>query len=384
MYLISGNKEECCACSACQQVCHVGAIQMVKDEEGFFFPSKNSAICVNCGKCEKVCAFTGNQALKSPLNIYAGYLKDIEQRTRSSSGGLFYAIASDIINRGGTVVGATLTPDMQVCHKIVTSLTDLELLRGSKYVQSAMGDSFRIIKQLLKDGVLVYFVGTGCQVDGLKSYLGQDFENLLTSDLICHGVPSQDIFDNHIKYLEEKYKGKVVSYEFRDNHAWSVCESVITVDSKKHEKHVSLTYNLSPFLYSFMQSLTFRLSCYKCPYAQPQRTGDITLADFWGAKQLFPSLTSDYGVSMAIVNTSKGLETLERIKSKIDLCDSNLRDAIANNANLSNPTKKPPLRDYIFQILENKGYKYVAKRYFRPNLYLLRKLKFVCKSVLNM
>ena len=146
MYLISGNKEECCACSACQQVCHVGAIQMVKDEEGFFFPSKNSAICVNCGKCEKVCAFTGNQALKSPLNIYAGYLKDIEQRTRSSSGGLFYAIASDIINRGGTVVGATLTPDMQVCHKIVTSLTDLELLRGSKYVQSAMGDSFRIIK----------------------------------------------------------------------------------------------------------------------------------------------------------------------------------------------------------------------------------------------
>lgn len=383
MYLISGKKEECCACSACQQICHLNAISMMQDDEGFLYPIKNKDVCINCGKCEKVCAFTGKHLFNNPLKVQAGYLKDIEQRKRSSSGGLFYAIASDIIDRGGVVIGATLTPNMQVCHKIVTTLDDLEMLRGSKYVQSTMGDSFRIIKQLLNEGKLVYFVGTGCQVDGLKSYLGKNYENLLTSDLICHGVPPQDLFDKHIKYLEEKYGGKAISYEFRDNRAWGGCESVVIKDSKRQKKHVVPTYNLSPYLYSFMQSFTFRLSCYKCPYAKPHRTGDMTLADFWGAKQLFPDLTSDYGVSMILVNTSKGVETIERLKSKIELRDSNLSDAIINNGNLANPTRKPPLRDNIYQIIENKGYKYASQKYFRPRFYRLRQMKHFIRKLLR-
>lgn len=383
MYLISGKKDECCACSACQQVCHVNAINMKKDEEGFLYPVKNMDICVNCGQCEKVCAFIKSHVSENPLKIYAGYIKDIGQRKRSSSGGLFYAIASDIIDRGGAVVGATLTPDMQVCHKVVTTLDDLETLRGSKYVQSAMENSFRIIKKLLSEDKPVYFVGTGCQVDGLKSYLGKSYENLLTSDLICHGVPPQDLFDKHIKYLEAKYGGKVISYEFRDNRAWGGCESVFTKNSKRQKKHVVPTYNLSPYLYSFMQSFTLRHSCYKCPYAKPQRTGDTTLADFWGAKQLFPDLTPDYGVSMILVNTAKGMETVERLKSKIELRDSNLSDAIAQNSNLANPTKKPLLRDNIFQIIENKGYKYAAKKYFRPKLYHFRQLKHFVRKLLR-
>lgn len=381
MYLVSGKKEECCACSACQQICHVDAISMKQDDEGFLYPVKNMDICVNCGNCEKVCAFAGNHKLKDPLEVKAGYVKDISQRQRSSSGGLFYVIASDIIARGGVVVGATLTADMQIHHKIVSTLDELETLRGSKYVQSAMNDCFRIIKQLLKEGKLVYFVGTGCQVDGLKSYLRKDYDNLLTSDLICHGVPSQDLFDKHIKYLEAKYKGKVVAYEFRNNRSWSGCESVVTSDSHAQKRHILPTYNLSPFLYSFMQGLTCRRSCYVCPYARPQRSGDITLADFWGAQQLFPTLTADYGVSMVLVNTSKGQEVLGRLNDKVNLCDSSLAIAVANNRNLVHPTMKPLLRNSVFQILEKHGYEYVARRYFRPRLYWLRRFKHWVKRI---
>ena len=381
MYLVSGKKEECCACSACQQICHVDAISMKQDEEGFLYPVKNTDICVNCGNCKKVCAFTEKHKLKNPLEVKAGYIKDISQRQRSSSGGLFYVIASDIIDRGVVVVGATLTEDMQVHHNIVSTLDDLETLRGSKYVQSAMDDSFRIIKRLLKEGKLIYFVGTGCQVDGLKSYLKADYENLLTSDLICHGVPSQDLFDKHIKYLETKYKGKVISYEFRNNRSWEVCESVITLNSHTLKRHILPSYNLSPFLYSFMQGFTYRSSCYACPYARPQRSGDITLADFWGAKQLFPTLMADYGVSMVLVNTSKGEEILERLHDKVNLCDSSLDIAVANNRNLAHPTMKPLFRDSVFQILEKKGYEYVARKYFRPRLYWLRRFKHWVKRI---
>ena len=383
MYLVSGKKEECCACSACQQICHVDAISMKQDEEGFLYPVKNTDICVNCGNCEKVCAFVKKYELKNPLEVKAGYIKDISQRQRSSSGGLFYVIASDIIDQGGVVVGATLTEDMQVHHKIVSTLDELETLRGSKYVQSAMEDSFRIIKRLLKEGKHIYFVGTGCQVNGLKSYLRRDYENLLTSDLICHGVPSQDLFDKHIKYLEAKYKGKVISYEFRNNRSWSVCESVVITDSHTQKRHIlpPYNYNLSPFLYAFMQGLTYRSSCYACPYTRPQRSGDITLADFWGAQQLFPTLTADYGVSMILVNTSKGKSVLDQLKDKVTLCDSNLAVAIANNWNLAHQTMKPLFRDSVFQMLEKKGYEYVARRYFRPRWYWLRRFKHWVKRI---
>ena len=207
MYFKTLAKSECCACTACEQACPVNAISFTKDEEGFLYPAINKDKCIDCGLCERVCPVEHpNYSNTETPEVYAAMVKEVEQRKKSSSGGMFYAIASWILNQGGKVYGATMDEKHQVKHISVDNLEDLDLLRGSKYVQSDLQQVFADIKKELKAGRWCYFVGTGCQVAGLKSFLRKDYDTLLTSDLVCHGVPSQWLFDQHIKYLEEKYK----------------------------------------------------------------------------------------------------------------------------------------------------------------------------------
>lgn len=221
MYLISYIKDECSGCTACEQVCNIHAITMQPDKEGFFYPVKNLDKCTNCGLCEQVCKFTNPfYSLEKPL-VFAAYMKDIQERKKSSSGGTFYAIAKDIINNGGVVFGAVMDENLNVHHSCAQTIDELQALRGSKYVQSDLQDCYSKIKGFLKSSRLVYFTGTPCQVAGLKGYLRKDYPTLLTSDLVCHGVPSQSLFDKHIEYLKNKYSSSNISnYQFRNNEAW--------------------------------------------------------------------------------------------------------------------------------------------------------------------
>ena len=200
MYLKTLDKYECCGCTACEQVCAKGAISMVQDIEGFTYPVIGKDLCIDCGLCEKVCAFAQPQYANSKIPaVYATHLKKIEERKKSSSGGIFYAIATWVIAQGGVVYGAAFDKDMQLSHIGVGNLEDLEKLRGSKYLQSAMGNTYKEVRQLLKQGRWIYFTGTGCQVAGLKAFLRKEYTTLVTSDLVCHGVPSQNLFDMHIE-----------------------------------------------------------------------------------------------------------------------------------------------------------------------------------------
>lgn len=370
MYFKTLAKSECCACTACEQACPVKAISFTKDEEGFLYPTINKDKCIDCGLCERVCPVEHpNYCNTETPEVYAAMVKDVKQRKKSSSGGMFYAIASWILNLGGKVYGATMDENHQVKHIGVDNFEDLNMLRGSKYVQSDVQQVFADIKKELKAGRWCYFVGTGCQVAGLRSFLRKDYDTLLTSDLVCHGAPSQWLFDQHIKYLEDKYKGKVSNYHFRNNEGWGGCEIFDLTNHKgKTKRYKFPSYDLSPYLYSFMYGMTSRYSCYECPFARIPRQGDITLADYWGVKEFFPEMDRTNGVSLILLNTGRGEQIFQKVKDCCEIRKSTVADGAKYNGNLVHVSKKSEIRDGIYAQIKDRRYESLACKEFKsPN-----------------
>lgn len=378
MYFQSLSKYECCACSACVHACPKKCISLTPDEEGFYYPQINKNVCINCGICKKTCPVEHPAYNNTPSpRVYAALINDEKERKKSSSGGMFYAIACWIIEQGGVVYGATMDEHLQVYHIGVETKENLSLLRGSKYVQSALNDIYIEIKKNLQNGKWCYFVGTPCQVAGLKAFLRKDYPKLLTSDLVCHGVPSQWLFDQHIAYLEKKYNGKVSNYQFRDNEKWGVCEifNLTNPNGKvKSIKHPS--YVLSPFLYSFMYAMTYRFSCYDCKFAKIPRQGDITLADYWGVKNFFPDININSGVSLILSNSEKGDAILTNIGDRVELRKSSIDDGAKFNGNLVNISKKHNYRDIAYTIVKKDGYRIAASSIFKNPHSLRDKIKY--------
>ena len=363
MFFKTNNKSECCACTACVNSCPKSCIKMIQDEEGFAYPEIDKNSCVNCHLCEKVCPVEHpDYSNNDKPDVYAVLLKDVEERKKSSSGGAFFAIATFVLNNNGVVIGATMDEMHQVRHIMVESLDELFRLRGSKYVQSELGFIFAQVKDVLTKDKWCYFVGTGCQVAGLKAYLKKDYPKLITSDIVCHGVPSQALFDKHIKYLEDRYHDKVVNYYFRDNESWGGCE-ICEFKNRKPLKNPS--YELSPFLYSFMYGMTFRQSCYNCKFACVPRQGDITLADYWGVKEFFPDIDESHGVSLVLVNTQLGKTVWEIIKNAFEYYSSSISDGAKYNGNLVKVASKPAIRDDIYKQIEVLGYHRIAESTFK-------------------
>ena len=386
-YFTTLEKKDCCACSACVHSCPVQAIRFEKDEEGFDYPNIDESKCIHCGLCEKVCPVSHPQYDNSiEPDVYAALLKNVEERKRSSSGGLFYAIASWVIAQGGVVFGACINEQNQVMHISADNEQDLQKLRGSKYVQSALNDIFKQVKENLQADRWCYFVGTGCQVAGLKSYLRKEYDKLITSDLVCHGVPSQWLFDQHVAYLEKKYRGKVTNYKFRNNEIGGGCEIFNLTNHKGKVKTViNPSYNLSPYLYSFMYAMTYRYSCYDCKFATVPRQGDITLADYWGSKEFFPQMDNSKGISLCLVNTEQGKRVWNAIKTKCEYEVSNVDDAAKYNGNLVKASIAHPCRPTIYNNIKNNGYEIVAKNEFRiKNYYKVRFFSWISHSPLLM
>lgn len=377
MYFHTLDKKECCGCTACLSACPRQCISMERDEEGFLYPMIDKAQCVNCGLCEKVCPMNHPVYENKTQAVYAAYIRDEQQRMKSTSGGIFYAIARWIIEQGGIVYGAAFDDDFKLKHIGVDSLGKLQKLRGSKYLQSDLGNVFCEIKEHLTKNRWVYFVGVGCQVAGLHSFLRKKYKTLITSDLVCHGVPSQLMFDWHLNYLRAKEKAEITSYSFRDCEGWGGCEtysySSLVQDRKGTRKLHS--YSLSPYLYSFMCAYTSRYSCYDCKFARIPRQGDVTLADYWGASNYFPELDCTKGVSLVLINNKIGNEIWDAIKCYLEYRSSCVDDAAIKNGNLIHGTKMPEFRKSCYTLINQKGYQWVAEHEFRVPHYWLIKLK---------
>lgn len=322
----------CTGCEACANKCPKGCISMVENAEGFLFPKINQKQCVGCNLCEKACPVLNPVSIhktEADVKVYALIHKDEEVRSASSSGGAFSAIAEYVLEQGGVVFGAAFDENFDVEHIGVEKKEDLAKLRGSKYVQSRIGDTYKKAKEYLQEGRLVFFTGTACQTSGLIGYLGQNYDNLITQDLICHGVPSPLAWRKYIQFRERLEKSKTEHVFFRDKsfgwHNWHIAFKFKNGTQYKQNQRDDM------MIAAFLRGKCSRKSCYECKFKQKCRLADITLADYWGIEKIAPELDDDKGISSIYINSEKGQRILNAISDRVFLCEMDLDVAVAHN-----------------------------------------------------
>ncbi len=308
------NKELCTGCTACMAACPQGCICMREDAEGFEFPQIDEAKCVSCGKCAKVCPVMHlqKQTASAPM-AYAAQNRQEQIRMSSSSGGVFTLLAELVIAKGGVVFGAALTEQCELRHIAVETLADLEKLRGSKYLQSRMGDAYRQARAFLRQGRPVLFTGTACQIAGLKAFLGRDYEQLLCQDIVCYGVPSPGVWRRYIDELQAKEGRKLCGVNFRNKSTGWRTYSVTYRFEDGTERTVPSAND--PFLRGFLDNLYLRQSCENCRSKNSQ--ADITIGDCWGLERIAPEMDDERGTSVVLIHTPKGAQAFEAIKDRL-------------------------------------------------------------------
>lgn len=313
---------------------------MREDEEGFLYPEVDDSRCTKCGICAGKCqVITGTEQFRNePFLCYGLIAKDRELLFESSSGGAFGIFAKTILNQNGIVFGAAFGDRLFVHHTAVLSHEDLHILHGSKYVESDTADSFSKAKQLLDSGRHVLYSGTPCQIAGLRVFLGKEYDNLLTLDLICHGVPSFKLFRKYLDWLEEKYKSSVVKYGFRDKSVHPLGAIKIEFQNGRIVKRNNLC---DPYGTAFARWETYRESCYTCPFANLYRVSDITIGDFWGIENSYPNFDGTNGVSIVLLNTNKGKAFFENIKDECKYITVKKSEIVPYNPCLNRPENRP-------------------------------------------
>ena len=315
------DKHDCCGCAACAQACPKQCITMQADSEGFLYPKVDGSLCIDCGLCEKVCHELHSYDEHRPQQVLAVVNKDEEVRMHSSSGGIFYILASKVIAEGGVVFGARFDNDWQVVIDYAETMDGIKAFMGSKYVQARTGTAFRDARRLLQDGRKVLFTGTPCQIAALRHYLRKDYENLTTVDFVCHGTPSPKVWQ---KYLDEVIKAgqRISSVEFRNKKkGWK--QFCFHLQYNEDDATVSM---LSPagknhFMKAFLKDVILRPSCYACKAKEGRSNSDLTIADFWGIEKVFPDMDDNKGTGMVFINTDKGAATLDYDKMTTRMTD---------------------------------------------------------------
>lgn len=343
------DKYNCCGCNACVQKCPKSCISMFEDEEGFLYPKVDFNKCVDCHLCEKVCPCLniGNEC--KPIVCYAARNLNEDIRKVSSSGGIFTAIAEKIIADGGVVFGACFDNNWQVTHGVVESTEDLSVFRGSKYVQSNIGDAFKYVETFLNKDRTVLFSGTPCQISGLNLFLRKKFENLLTVEVACHGVPSPKIWREYLKSMKLKdigsisYKDKVSGWR---DYSFSVRDSnggLIYSEKASDNK----------YMIAFLRNLTIRPSCFRCPAKVGKSHADITLADYWGIENVVPQMDDDRGTSFICVNTEKGNSVVNQLN--LQLVQTSYLQSVKYNPCILRSTSEPKDRKLFWNGYQESG-----------------------------
>lgn len=364
------DRDRCCGCKLCMHVCPTGAISFATDQTGAPYPVIDETKCIDCKKCEKMCPV--NRSLKNgEPTCFAAVHKNRERLSQSASGGVFAALAESVLKNGGVVYGAAMHSDetllLRVVHERVDSLKELPRLQRSKYVQSDMEGIYAALAADLHTGRMVFFSGTPCQVAAVKSFCGER-DNLLLADIICHGVPSQQLFSDYLKTLSKRQK--VTDFLFRTKESgWGLCAKAITIDRKGKRRERRIPCNISSYYKMFLRCETYRSSCYTCPYATQERVGDLTMGDFWGVEKSADTFAEckkqrielTEGISCVLVNSEKGrvyLENADLIRIVTDFA------AVSReNGQLTHPSPCPASRECIFATYEKQGYSALEKEF---------------------
>ena len=316
--------DECCGCTACFASCPTKAITMQPDEvEGFLYPLVDEDKCIDCGKCLRVCKDV--RPYQEVQKIFACWSKDDNLRARSSSGGVFSLLAEKILSEGGAVCAVGYSDDCKEClHKIVFTPDGLDDLRRAKFVQSKKYNVFQRIKGLIGGGRTVLFCGTPCEVGGLKQFLGKEYDNLITCDIICGCVSSPMVYRTYIEFLNEKYKAKVVSVNFKDKRkGWRGKAIAVKFDNGTEYYNSILD---DDYCVSFHSRYNIRPSCFNCKYGNLKRTADITLGDFWAIEKFNEAFDDNKGTSFILTSSQKGCCLVESLDAEVHPMDLNLKD----------------------------------------------------------
>ena len=360
------NKTDCCGCTACANICPKNCITMAPDEEGFLYPEVNKDVCINCGLCERVCP-----VIKLP-KVDAGERKSYAIRSKNSdvlrnstSGGFFTPLANYVLNKGGIVCAATYNDEWMVVHEFLTKKDEVAIskYRGSKYVQSYLGDCFSRTKEYLSQGKFVCFIGTTCQVNGLKKYIGDD-KNLVTVDLVGHGTPSPKLWEKYINYQQEKYNSQITSVSFRNKtygyHSGTM--KIEFVNGKIYYGSARVDYMLK----SFFREISSRPICYQCPFKQVERCSDLTIYDCWHFSDLVKGeKDDDKGYTNVIVQSEKGAGILKALEDRLGIYQVDTQKAIeldgvmVTKAAVPHPKRKDYYKDLDKETLPHHIQKFI-------------------------
>ena len=328
--------------------------------------------------------------MKSPM-VYACYNTDKEIRLSSSSGAIFSSLAEYALEQQGVVYGVAMSEDCYFAEFIsITSKEELTKLRGSKYLQAKVGNTYRSVKEDLVAGKLVLFSGTGCQVNGLKSFLGKEYDNLICVDVICHGAPSSAIWKKYATYQEQTNGGKLKGINFRcKDDSWTdfgmkeVCKSIPDGETKK----LYISKNKDAYMQMFLRNYCLRPSCYEC-VAKKVKVSDLTIADFWGINDVAPDMNDGMGTSLVLIRTEKGKDVFEKISSSMKLKEVSYEDAVRGNPAEYQSCARPVQRNIFFDDMRSMSFEELKQKYTAPikvsfMTKVKRKVKKATKKVLR-
>ncbi len=372
---------DCCGCTACMSLCPTGAISMKENSKGFYAPRPDHTKCIDCGRCLTGCVFHSPKEIDhKKQEFYAVQYRDDRTRMESQSGGAYTAFAESFLEKAGILYGVEYSGTRAVYSRIM-GRDQLYRLKGSKYVQADMGDSFQKIGYDLAAGKSVLFAGTPCYVDGLKRYIQTaqvPENNLYTIDLICHGVPSPRLFAEYLELLSQQHGSQITKFNFRDKQfGWG--EHICSYYANE-EQH--FTRN---FVNIFYSNLCLNEVCFACPYSSMDRVGDITIGDYWGIENVFPEMADHFGTSLVIVNTDRGGELFRQSKSR--LCFEESSAARCIQPSLKRPIEKPGEYAAFWELYAKEGIllavsKYCGYRKFEENFADLSGRKYF-ENILN-
>lgn len=330
--------------------------------------------------------------MKKSVEVYACYNTNKEVRLSSSSGAVFSLLAEYILEQQGVVYGVSMTDDCYSAHFIsVSNKKNLEKIRGSKYLQAKLGNTFQLVKDDLLSGRMVLFSGTGCQVNGLKLFLGKEYNNLICVDIICHGAPSPALWREYAKYQEQKNGGKLKSINFRyKDTSWTDygMNETLSEIPQSNEKKIYISKDKDAYMQMFLRDYCLRPSCYECA-AKKSKMSDLTIADFWGINDVASDMNDGMGTSLAIIRTEKGKTIFEKISQRMKLKEVSYEDGVRCNPSEFKSCYRPSQRDTFFDDMQKLSFEELEKKYVSTPINLSfkskvkRKMKNIIKELSN-
>lgn len=370
----------CSGCEICKNSCPINCIQMKQDFFGFYKAKKDNR-CIECGLCEKICPFR-NIGINERFNVEYYALKNRDKRIQklSSSGGAFEVLSKYVLEKDGVVYGAAFNENFNVNHIRITKIEELYKIMGSKYVQSNLNNIYKEIEKDLNNNKIVLFSGTGCQISGLKNMLKKSYDNIYTIEILCHGIPSEKVWESYKNYLCDKYNSKINYVSFRDKkygwHAYSV--KVGFANGKKYRKIVDNDI----YMQSYLRGYNICEDCYRCPYKKRERIADITLGDLWGVRvKRFKD--NEQGISLVSINSNKGKKLFSYIKDNCDLVKLENEKTKNVISNMTGYAEKVPeeKRKLFFEMIESEDFKNAYNYNIKRSV--IYEIKIKIKSILK-